>query len=271
MPVDYEREPDEITSTILRYCLSNKERALAIFNGAEFEPTEEMIIGKVAHCLLLEPDKFEDNFIVFGSVRRGKAYEELNLTTEKTIIKESTYQKALYMNQALIKQLDKPELAEVKKVLETGIKEKKIKYQETDGTKFSITPDAYNEDYLLEYKTTSLEYPSKEAWVRTISETNLKHQLALYYSILIKTNKEPKKGVFHLVQSKTPPYIANCFFFTKPFLKEILLDLDFVIRDALDILQSSKTVVHTLDLQDLEKIRLAENELQLRRAYRTNY
>lgn len=63
------------------------------------EDSDAMIFGKLAHCLLLEPDKFETEFEVtdFGKSRKNKAYLEFKASSTKTLVSPDEYQHAKLM------------------------------------------------------------------------------------------------------------------------------------------------------------------------------
>ena len=63
------------------------------------QDTDAMIFGRVCHCLLLEPDNFNETFEVvdFGKSRNNKKYEEMAQATEKTLITPDEYKRAKLM------------------------------------------------------------------------------------------------------------------------------------------------------------------------------
>lgn len=260
MPVNYPREPNVLTATIIKETKKNVSRALHLYSGGGLEETDEMLLGSALHCLLLQPELFEESFVVLESnLRRGKEYESLKLEKDKRIIKRNSLDLVKDMLAALMEQLNEnPEMAPALEVIKNGIKEERIPYKE-DGVKYAITPDAYNSDYLLDFKTTGLEQLNEEVWLNEMALYGYRVQLGLYYRILKKLGREPKKGAIHLVQSKVAPYAVFCFFFLPNFLEESAKDVGLDIADALKILASSKTAVYFLSLEALSKLRIQES------------
>ena len=63
------------------------------------EDSDAMMFGKLAHCMLLEPEKLNDEFEVadFGKTRANKKYQELKATTKKMLVTADEYAHASKM------------------------------------------------------------------------------------------------------------------------------------------------------------------------------
>lgn len=105
------------------------------------EPTTEMLRGTLIHTLLLEPEKFEEDYVVGDfSVRRGKEYEKL-LTDNptKTIITRAEYEESEKIREAFNFQMNtNKDLA----ALMEGTKELSFYWEdEKTGVKCKVRPD----------------------------------------------------------------------------------------------------------------------------------
>lgn len=67
------------------------------------EDTRSMLLGRAAHTAILEPDRFLDQYVMFGGEsRRGKAWEEFaEQNAGKEILKLDEYKLALAMRDAV--------------------------------------------------------------------------------------------------------------------------------------------------------------------------
>lgn len=202
-------KPLVITSTLLRNAINNPSVALATLTGTASESTECMMLGTVAHCLLLEPEEFENRFTITGADRllkatRRKEFQATGLIT----IKKNMFNQASEMVASLRNQLTQPHMANVKRLVDFGVKEERL-----FSGDYAIKPDAYNDEYFLDYKTVSMLYPEKSLWINNMLDTNLMVQLGLYYHVLCENGHKPRSGAYHLVQTIFPPYQAVSFKF----------------------------------------------------------
>lgn len=69
----------------------------------EEQETDALVFGKLAHCMLLEPEAVDARFIVmdFGVSRKNKKYTDLRGTTEKIIVSQSEMDRAKKMIDAI--------------------------------------------------------------------------------------------------------------------------------------------------------------------------
>lgn len=65
----------------------------------EDKDSDALVFGKLAHCMLLEPSKVEEEFEIadFGKSRNNKKYLELKDTTNKTIVSQEEWDHAKKM------------------------------------------------------------------------------------------------------------------------------------------------------------------------------
>ena len=69
----------------------------------EESETDALVFGKLAHCVLLEPEAVDERFIVedFGLSRKNKKYAELKGTTDKIIVSPAEMERAKKMVDAI--------------------------------------------------------------------------------------------------------------------------------------------------------------------------
>lgn len=63
------------------------------------EDSDAMMFGKLAHCMLLEPEKVQEEFEVadFGKSRTNKKYAEMKAASSKTLVTAEEYERAQLM------------------------------------------------------------------------------------------------------------------------------------------------------------------------------
>lgn len=76
---------------------------------ADKKPTPEMVFGTLVHTLVLEPEKFEQEFAVGDfNVRRGKEYDKcVEENPGKNIISKEEYDRGLVVQEAVILEVSK--------------------------------------------------------------------------------------------------------------------------------------------------------------------
>ena len=172
--------------------------------------SEAFLFGRAYHKLMLEPDDFDNEFIVSPKFDRrtkeGKAaYEEFLKKAEgKDVINEDTYQKLLEMQKALY---DTPFV----KLLIKGEHEKSFFWKDADtGVKCKCRPDSFGqikEQYVcIDLKTTS--DAETDHFMRDAIKFGYDIQAYHYCQGLEDAYKKPFKFIF-IAQEKTAPYLVN--------------------------------------------------------------
>ena len=168
------------------------------------------LFGRAYHKLMLEPDDFDNEFIVSPKFDRrtkdGKAaYEQfLQDAAGKEVIDEETYQTLLEMQAALY---DTPFV----KLLINGEHEKSFFWtDEETGIKCKCRPDSYgqikDQCICVDLKTTTNAETDK--FMRDSLKFGYDIQAAHYCEGLEKILKKPFKFIF-IAQEKTAPYLVN--------------------------------------------------------------
>ncbi len=168
---EYHADTDRIGSSMLKTILKSPrdyyERFVA--KTREDKPSDEMILGSAVHCLVLEPDNFDNLFAcrpegIDGRTKQGK--EDLAKWRLSAVGKQELTQDANVKAHAIAASvLAAPA---VKPLLEGGVREQAITWQEGDLT-FKLKADilhtgwSFESDLVVDIKTSS--DPSPEAWL----------------------------------------------------------------------------------------------------------
>lgn len=174
------------------------------------EPTPALIFGQLIHKLLLEPETFNDEFIVAPIVdRRTKDGKEewANFEAQsegKTIVKDEMYCVAEDM---VSMALSEPF---VKKLLD-GVHEKPFFWvDDLTGEKCKCRLDAFtrvdDKPIIVDYKTTA--DASTESFMRSAINYGYDFQSGMYCEGVEKVTGQKPLFVF-IAQEKTPPYAVN--------------------------------------------------------------
>lgn len=181
------------------------------------EATTEMIRGTIVHALLLEPEKFNEDFVIVDCARRaGKEYESaVKDNPTKTIIMRTEYQEAVAIQNAFSKQAEEnPKLVEYL----TGKKELSFYWEDQKtGVTCKCRPDSLAvQGCVVDIKTTrdarldsfqksiiDFGYHISAAWyLRGVTE--IVSQLGANSQWKI-----PKEFVFIAIESKAPYAVAT--------------------------------------------------------------
>lgn len=212
-----------IRSSIIRAALKDEGEAAWYLQGGKLEPTENMLVGSAAHCLILEPEKFEETFTIVDTQRRGTKEWKLALMSDKTPIKRDIYNKCVEIKDAFWEAMKSDEYQDIKKAIESGVKEEWIQVQGPNtNSQFSIKPDVYTKDTLIDYKTTCRKCVTSRQWQTIVNEYKYDVQVSFYMNMLNLTKKDEGvdiKNIYHIVQSTEPPYCLSVFFFPQVSLE----------------------------------------------------
>lgn len=182
--------------------------------------TEALQFGRAYHKMMLEPDDFDNEFIVSPKLDRrtkeGKAaYEEFLKKAEgKEIINEETYQKLLEMQIALYN-------TPFVKLLIKGEHEKSFFWTDAEtGIKCKCRPDSFGqvkEQYVcIDLKTT--KDAETDHFMRDAIKLGYDIQAYHYCQGLEDSYKKPFKFIF-IAQEKTAPYLVNVLEADEYFMK----------------------------------------------------
>lgn len=182
--------------------------------------TEALQFGRAYHKMMLEPDDFDNEFIVSPKFDRrtkeGKAAaEEFAKKAEgKEVINEETYQKLLEMQIALYN-------TPFVKLLIKGEHEQSFFWTDAEtGIKCKCRPDSFGqvkEQYVcIDLKTT--KDAETDHFMRDAIKLGYDIQAYHYCQGLEDTYKKPFKFIF-IAQEKTAPYLVNVLEADEYFMK----------------------------------------------------
>lgn len=162
-------------------------------------------LGSAVHTLVLEPHKFESEYIVQKIDKRTVAGRELvkeAIEKRKTILSPEDYEIALEMSKSVLS-------SKVGKLLGGGIAEASY-FSEIDGIGVRCRPDYYNEDLgiIIDLKTTVDASPSEFA--KSCGKFNYHIQDAFYTDVMNSLGKKVSTFLFIGVE-KTAPYMVGAY------------------------------------------------------------
>lgn len=174
------------------------------------EPTPALVFGQMVHKLILEPETFEEEFVICPEVDRrtkeGKAVWSafIEAAGEKAIIKAEDYDKAMAMKNALL------EIDLVTKLL-SGKHEVPLFWDdELTGERCKVRLDCFtplsDKVLIVDYKTTA--DAGTEAFVRSAINYGYDFQAAMYTEAVKRTMDKDAIFIF-IAQEKEPPFAVN--------------------------------------------------------------
>ena len=202
--------------------LDNINKCPAIYRYYKENPSEEtaaLLFGTAVHKLILEPDKFYEEYaiepICDKRTKEGKAvYSQwLDENKGKAVISQQDYEIAAAMRTAVE---SNPRAA---MLLNGGTTETSYYWIDAETEEIcKCRPDKFNHGYIIDLKTTADASPdgfSKSAYAYRY------HVQAAWYidGIRTVTNEEPKGFVFIAVEKK-PPYAVGIY-----ICDEMMIDL----------------------------------------------
>ena len=204
------RKRDGISSSDLKRMMKSMATWKYYHDNPEDGDTEALQFGRAYHKLMLEPDDFDNEFIVSPKFDRrtkdGKAaYEEFLKKAEgKEVISEETYQKLLEMQKALY---DTPFV----KLLIKGEHEKSFFWtDEKSGIPCKCRPDSFGQikDQYVAVDLKTTKDAETDHFMRDALKLGYDIQAVHYCEGLETVYKKPFKFIF-IAQEKTAPYLVN--------------------------------------------------------------
>lgn len=232
---DYHKESDHISSSKLKKFISNADEYHSL-TREDLPPqstSDSMIIGEAIHCILLEPDFFNDRFLVLQ--------EKINKTTK--IGKEKFLQITMETNEKNLKILTKQnsEIVEQcrKSVLYHPIAVDLIADAETEISFFchkdhvlqKVRCDGIKDDIIFDIKTTD----DVNYFYKSVIEWNYDMSSCMYKNV-VSHFKDVKDFYFIVVQKKYPYTTMVCS-----------LDNEFIIRGERNYRQALMNYVYYIN------------------------
>lgn len=183
------------------------------------EPTPAMVMGSLAHCLILEPESFDKEFILAPEINRrtnegkaqwlafqGKAQGKLIVTPEQ-------YNQAIDMRDAMFAN------KAVAKLLGNGCSEQPVTWHRNgEGILCKAKLDYLRSGLLVDYKTT--KDASLKGFSRSLANYGYYRQMAWYMEAAEVAYGERPRGAVLIVQDKSLPQAIGIY-----ALKEDALEL----------------------------------------------
>lgn len=174
------------------------------------EPTPALIFGQMVHKLVLEPETFEDEFVIMPECDRrtkdGKAIWQdfLQGAGDRTPIKAEDYEKALGMRNALM------ENDLVMKLLSGKHEVPLFWTDEMTGEKCKVRLDCFtplsDKVLIVDYKSTN--DAGTEPFIRSAINYGYDFQAAMYTEAVRRVMDKEAVFIF-IAQEKEPPYAVN--------------------------------------------------------------
>ena len=181
------------------------------------ETTKTFDFGKASHGFVLEPNKWNEEFVVSptfkgdGSMKRRENFKETH--SDKTIISMSEYETLKRMRDVLENDRTVRDLLFVS----DKIVEKSFFWQNPEtGIFCKCRPDQISKQIIgLDYKTT--EDASTNGFPYHAKKYRYRNQAAIYSEGLLHNGIELDAFIF-IAQEKKPPYLVNYFYATNDTL-----------------------------------------------------
>lgn len=254
---EYKKDTRFISPSDIRGCKTPFHYYYKKFLAKEEEPTESLIIGTAYHCLILEPEDFENRFTVFKKSmipfpdkdfrnQENKAFKD-NFMKEakeknKIVLTEEQYNELFAMREELLKKypdlyekiLNKEycifehdiynvalfdEFGTLKEFVRLQDKEQINEFQGKRALFLATRPDCINPENLYQFdlKTTIDAYPDNFSREAYNFEYHL--QCAMGLDILTCEFGKEFKDFFFLCQEKNEPYMSALFHASDQFIE----------------------------------------------------
>ena len=174
------------------------------------EPTPALIFGQMVHKLVLEPDTFENEFVIMPECDRrtkeGKAqwFDFLQGAGDRTPIKAEDYEKALGMRNALT------ENDLIVKLLSGKHEVPLFWTDELTGEQCKVRLDCFtplsDKVLIVDYKSTN--DAGTEPFIRSAINYGYDFQAAMYTEAVRRVMDQEAVFIF-IAQEKEPPYAVN--------------------------------------------------------------
>lgn len=176
------------------------------------ETTDAMLLGKLAHCLALERDKFKENFMFIDVKKRPEPGMNFNSTKNKewkaALINEASEKKLDLVTNEMFDEASNMVLAlnedsEARKFLQ-GEKESKLQW-EFLGFKFLGIRDITSDEYIVDLKFVQNADP--RAFQNYLFREGIYRQGGMYLDGEMKgefTGEPHKRMIFIAVENKAP-------------------------------------------------------------------
>jgi len=182
-------------------------------NAPPRERNEAFVLGSAFHSIILEPDKFKDEFVIhppfFGEGSQKKKQQLIEMNPGKELISIEMYNEINRMHDSV---MNHPIAS---KLFSKGFAEKVFKWIDPHtNVKCKIKPDFYNieRNFIVDLKST--DDASQSAFERSSFKYRYYVQSPFYNDGMVQNGIKPDAFIFVAVEKK-PPYLVNVFFAPK--------------------------------------------------------
>jgi len=174
----------------------------------ESKPSQSMILGSAFHCLLLEPEKFNERYAVAPDVdkrtKEGKfQFEQFALSAEgREVITQGDYQTIQYM--AAAARIDDVILMDIQAEIEVS--------GEINGVPFRGFVDGLHDKYIVDVKTTRSAHP--DDFMRDAANLKYHLQAAIYLELT------GRKDYFILAVENNQPFNVQLYQMTEDMIEK---------------------------------------------------
>ncbi len=177
-------------------------------------------LGSAFHTMVLEPDNFDDEFLVTDLDARTKVFKELTATNpDKTILKQADLEAVKLMKHSIMKNPTATKLLNHEGEIEgsyfwkdklTGIKCK--------ARLDKLIPDFKGKTVLVDLKTTADASPA--GFEKSMANYGYHRQAAWYsHAVELATGKPPALYII-IACEKTPPFDNACYIISKSAIEK---------------------------------------------------
>tara|TARA_R100001530_G_scaffold118138_1_gene85281 strand:- start:435 stop:1145 length:711 start_codon:yes stop_codon:yes gene_type:complete len=163
----------------------------------DFEPTSAMLYGSLVHKMILQPESFSDDYVVFEGTRRGNVWNEFKaLNDSKTIVTAKEYNHALKtFNRAKENKVFRELL------MQTTQAEKHIEWK-YNGIKYHGFCDMVGDNFIADIKTCQ---DAGDKFARDLRYNDYSLQATMYLTGL------PKENYYIIAVEKSEPYNVQVY------------------------------------------------------------
>ena len=251
---DYHRLKGISSSGISVFKKSPKKYWYRYLSGQYIETEKrDLVAGQALHTLLLEPDSFFQRFIiglegVDGRTKEGKRVKEefITLAGDKTIVSPKDFD----IVQGMSNSMKAHPLFD--RLFVNGKIEHSLIWKQ-DDIFLKSRPDFYNDDFIVDVKTTREESP--DDFSRSILSYGYHRQAAMQIDGLsLLTGRQYKHHILFVVE-KEPPYLCYMVSLDEESINQGRIEYNNVARDYAKCVKENKWPAYS---QKVETIRLPE-------------
>jgi len=179
----------------------------------EKKETQAMNIGSAVHCLILEPEKFNDNFAIIPDynpyTNEGKKFKRdfYDLNKEKIILKNDEYEKSEIMSESVKRH------KKAKKFLEGNYKVEQSIFWKDEETDIlcKARPDLWHLDLNLICDLKTSADPIPKSFSKTIKENCYHIQAAMQIDAILKTTGHKIDQFCFIVIPNSRPFVPYIY------------------------------------------------------------